>query len=64
MSKLAIKGLLAITATLWLAQPLENNRALWGADSRAEQLSDSDENGTSASRWVGRITPDQDDTTG
>ena len=65
MSKSAIKGLLAITAALWLAQPIESDR-LWGADSRAEQISDSDKGNSPADQWASRTATDHpdDDKTG
>lgn len=45
MSKLAIKGLLAITATLWLAQPVEISRSAWNGSDTAEQISDNEDAG-------------------
>jgi hypothetical protein len=60
MSKLAIKGLLAITATLWLAQPLENERSPWD-DNRAEQLSDSGHDGEASRAWPGASALEADE---
>lgn len=44
MSKLAIQGLLAITATLWLAQPVETVTPMTGSRNQinSEQVRDGD----------------------
>lgn len=48
MSKLAIQGLLAITATLWLAQPAQTSRSTWSGGESIEWIGDNESAGESS----------------